>query len=137
MKISGRTRFFTLVEIMVAAGIMVFSLSSIFLFWRSASSNDRNLSDEQIYHNRYMTFMSQLRKDVNSAMDVNEIVPGKCYDIEIVDLKQETGMPFTRIVKYEVSEKGNSISRKTSEGTVINYDFGNYVAGKKIEFRIK
>lgn len=126
-------RAFTLVETVITAALVCGAV----VIWTYVLSVTRAKSDhldnDQMFNSLRASLIYNLKKDIRSASTINKINE-KSWEIETVELSKN-GLPFTRKIKYELSDDGTKIYM-SEEGKKKTYDFSKILPGKKINFKI-
>jgi type II secretory pathway pseudopilin PulG len=124
---------FTLLETLVVAGVIVFSLATWIFVYSSTTGTDQGLSADQEYYFTYSRLLARVKIDLRSALSWQKMNE-KTYVIRILAATSH-GAPAEKEVVYAIKGEGNIIERKDEKSSVL-YDFSKYQGGKTFVFKL-
>jgi len=125
---------FTLIEVIMTAGIVLMFLSAAIFYFVNARSSDAATEKESEYYRLYSTLEMKLKKDLRSCQSISAGAPGE-YKMVVVSGSGGDGVPSVREVIYRSGASGAVVERIV-EGKVEKFDFTQYTGKDKFVFKI-
>ncbi|MFZ2959656.1 MAG: hypothetical protein WA705_22445 [Candidatus Ozemobacteraceae bacterium] len=126
-------RGFSLLEILVVAGVLLTSMVTwIYIFGNISGANQDQAVDQEYYF-QYSLLLSRVKIDLRSALGWTKVDEGT-YTIKVL-ADPKDGFPVEKLVTYKITGNGSKVERNDGVRAVV-YDFSTLKGGNKFAFRI-
>jgi|GEM_PF-1403879 len=121
MKTSG-AKGVTLVEALIALGLMSVVFATVFAFYSSSSSNYRNQESAQFYQRASQSLLSSLRRDLRCTNSI-QMEAGSQEFLLMSSRLDETGKVIKDTVHYQWGDI--KVERLSQSGSTNHFNFAN------------
>lgn len=118
----NQTKGVTLVEALIALGLMSVVFATVFAFYSSSSSNYKNQESAQFYQRASQSLLSSLRRDLRSTNSI-QMEAGSQEFLLMSSRLDENGKVIKDTVHYQWGDK--KVERLSQNGSTNHFSFAN------------
>ena len=129
-------RAFTLLETLVAAGLIVLVLIVALSLRGTASQANKDISGLEEYYNLHSRLMNLLKQDLRAASSIRKIAE-RHYEFDCLRFDAEKNQVERQTVTWQLTDTDQlTIERKLNGQLTQSFDFSSSAKGRKLKFEI-
>ncbi|EKD82751.1 MAG: hypothetical protein ACD_39C01119G0005 [uncultured bacterium] len=127
---------FTLLETLVAAGLIVLVLIVSLSLRGTASQANKDISGLEEYYNLHSRLMNLLKHDLRAARSIKKVAD-KNYELDCRHLNPDTNQPEQQLITWQTAGAEQLIIERKLNGKLTqSFDFTSSAKGRKLKFEI-